>query len=73
MKRTRKRRTAAPSPQPAERRTNRALREVLDELVQHVRTIARDVREMTPEELAYAQERLEWLAEEAWRAAALPD
>jgi hypothetical protein len=53
----------------AERRSNRALREVLDELVTHVRHITREVKTMTPQELQYAEERLEWLAEEVWRAA----
>ncbi len=52
-----------------ERRRNRALREVLDDLVSHVRHIARNVSTMAPEELSYAQERLEWLADEVWRAA----
>lgn len=74
MKRTRRRRgEASPSNAPPERRSNRELREVLDELVAHVRHVARDVGEMTPAELAYAQERLEWLADEVWRAAAVPD
>ena len=52
-----------------ERRSNRPLREVLDELLAHTREIARRAREMTPEELDYAQQRLEWLADEVWRIA----
>jgi hypothetical protein len=52
-----------------ERRANRPLREVLDELLEHARTIARGAREMTPQELEYAQQRLEWLADEVWRVA----
>lgn len=52
-----------------ERRSNRELREVLDELVAHVRNVARNVRTMTPAELQYAEDRLEWLADEVWRAA----
>lgn len=52
-----------------ERRNNRTLREVLDELVDHVRHIARNVPAFTPDEMAFAQQRLEWLAEEVWRAA----
>lgn len=52
-----------------ERRANRELREVLDELVAHVRNVARNVRTMTPAELQYAEDRLEWLADEVWRAA----
>ena len=58
------------SPRPrAERRRNRPLREVLDDLVAHTRTIARRARDMTPAELDYAQQRLEWLADEVWRVA----
>lgn len=53
---------------PTERRRNPELREVLDELVDHVRRLAHDVPTMAPSELEYAQERLEWLADEVWRA-----
>ena len=53
----------------AERRSNPSLRETLDELVAHVRHVVRDVKTMSQQELDYAQERLEWLAEEVWRAA----
>jgi hypothetical protein len=52
-----------------ERRHNRPLREVLDELLQHTRDIARRAKEMTPQELEYSQQRLEWLADEVWRVA----
>ena len=52
-----------------ERRANRPLREVLDELLEHARVIARRAKDMTPEELNYAQQRLEWLADEVWRVA----
>lgn len=52
-----------------ERRSNRPLREVLDELLSHTREIARRAKDMTPEELDYAQQRLEWLADEVWRVA----
>jgi hypothetical protein len=58
----------SPKP-PAERRSNRALREVLEELVEHVRYVARHVRTMSPHDLEYAEERLEWLADEVWRVA----
>jgi hypothetical protein len=54
---------------PEERRANRALREVLDELVEHVRYVARNVRTMSQQDLEYAEERLEWLADEVWRTA----
>ena len=53
----------------AERRSNRSLREVLDDLVMHTREIARRAKEMSPAELDYAQQRLEWLADEVWRLA----
>lgn len=56
-----------------ERRNNRALREVLDDLVDHVRHITRNVASLTPEELAHAQDRLEWLADEVWHAAVTGD
>ncbi len=53
----------------AERRHNRPLREVLDELLSHTREITRRAKAMTPIELDYAQQRLEWLADEVWRVA----
>ncbi|HVO35102.1 MAG TPA: hypothetical protein VMT21_06020 [Gemmatimonadales bacterium] len=52
-----------------ERRRNRELREVLDELVEHVRYVARNVQTMSKQDMEYAEERLEWLADEVWRAA----
>jgi hypothetical protein len=59
-----------PRPRPgAERRSNRSLREVLDDLLAHTREIARRAKEMSPAELDYAQQRLEWLADEVWRLA----
>jgi hypothetical protein len=54
-------------PTTQERRTHRALREALDELLQHVRIVRRTLPSMTPQELEHAQERLEWLADEVWR------
>ena len=56
---------------PAERRTNHNLREVLDELIEHVRGVTRRDGELADEEVAYAQQRLEWLADEVWRLALL--
>ncbi len=53
----------------AERRANRPLREALDDLLGHAREIARRATAMTPAELDYAQQRLEWLADEVWRVA----
>jgi hypothetical protein len=58
-----------PSSPPPERRHNRPLREVLDELLSHAREIARRAKAMSPAELDYAQQRLEWLADEVWRVA----
>lgn len=56
-------------PPNSDRRANRALREVLDELVDHVRYVARNVHKMSKQDLEYAEERLEWLADEVWRVA----
>jgi hypothetical protein len=52
-----------------ERRRNQPLRELLDELLEHTRDIARRANGMTPQELEYAQQRLQWLADEVWRVA----
>jgi hypothetical protein len=60
---------AANAPVRGERRRNRPLREVLDELLSHTRDIARRAKTMTPAEVDYAQQRLEWLADEVWRVA----
>lgn len=58
------------SPKPRqERRSNQPLREVLDELLHHSREVARRAKAMTAAELDYAQQRLEWLADEVWRMA----
>jgi hypothetical protein len=58
------------SPKPRrERRRNPSLREALDELLEHARDIARRAKGMTSAELDYAQQRLEWLADEVWRVA----
>jgi hypothetical protein len=64
-------RSAPPAQRPVqgERRRNRPLREVLDELLSHTRDIARRAKTMTPAEVDYAQQRLEWLADEVWRVA----
>jgi hypothetical protein len=53
----------------AERRTNLTLREALEDLLGHARDVARRAKNMTPQELEYAEERLEWLADEVWRIA----
>lgn len=68
---TRGKKSSAPahpaSPVAPDRRHNRPLREVLDELLSHTRDIARRAKTMSPAELDYAQQRLEWLADEVWR------
>lgn len=58
------------SPKPRmERRANRPLREALDDLLTHAREVARRAKAMSTVELDYAQQRLEWLADEVWRVA----
>lgn len=52
-----------------ERRTRLTLRELLDDLIAHTRNISNNAREMTDEELDYARQRLEWLADEIWAEA----
>ena len=64
--------SATPEPESSEksaseRRSNHALREVLDELIDHVREISRARDELSQDKVEYAQERLEWLADEVWR------
>ena len=54
-------------PKQDERRHDVALRELLDELLQHVRNVAAHGREMPQADLEYAQDRLEWLADEIWQ------
>jgi hypothetical protein len=68
-----KRRSGPAAPPAPERRRNPTLREVLDELVTHVRDIARRAHTMSQAELDYAQQRLEWLADEVWRLAVRGD
>ena len=58
-----------PAPDAPERRSNRPLREVLDEFLEHTRMLVRRARDLSPAELEYAQQRLEWLADEVWRVA----
>src|SRR6266545_3216555 len=58
----------SPRPRP-ERRSNQPLRDVLDELLTHTRDVSRRSKTMTPAELEYAEQRLEWLADEVWRVA----
>jgi len=57
------------TPSPDNRRTNLELRELLDEMLALVRGLANRAPTMTPDELDYAQRRLEWYVDEVWRAA----
>ena len=50
-----------------DRRQNVALRELLDELIQLSRHLSNHAATLAPTELAYARDRLEWLADEIWR------
>ncbi len=50
-----------------ERRRDPLLRDLLDELVEHVRNVAQSATVMPREELEYAQDLLEWLADEIWQ------
>ncbi len=61
---------ARPAAKPLpERRQKRVLREVVDELIDLVREVSRNAPEMGAADLEYAQERLQWLADEIWRLA----
>jgi hypothetical protein len=42
---------------------------VLDEFLEHARALVRRGRDMSAAELEYAQQRLEWLADEVFRVA----
>lgn len=50
-----------------ERRQHLDLRETVEELLDHIRTTMSAARTMSDAELDYAQQRLEWLADEVWR------
>jgi hypothetical protein len=52
-----------------ERRWNHELRERLDEMIELARHLVRHAGEMSEEQLRDSQLRVEWLAEEIWRAA----
>ncbi len=54
-------------PKREERRRDATLRELLDELIQHVRNVSANAKVMPQTELDYAQDRLEWLADEIWQ------
>lgn len=52
-----------------ERRRNQPLRELLDEMIVLVRSLSRNANTMSRDDLDYAQERLQWLADEIWQSA----
>jgi len=54
---------------PPERRRNQTLRELLDEMIDLARHLTNHVAELSPSELEYAHERMEWLAGEIWEHA----
>lgn len=52
-----------------ERRQNQPLRELLDEMIALARRLSSDGSSLSPAELDYAHERMEWLAGEIWEQA----
>jgi hypothetical protein len=52
-----------------ERRANLTLRELLDEMIELTRHLSRNAAHMPPNELTYARERMDWLANEIWEQA----
>lgn len=52
-----------------DRRYNLTLRELLDEMIELARHLSHQAASMSPAELAYARERMEWLADEIWDVA----
>jgi hypothetical protein len=55
-----------PTGSPDDRRRNQPLRELLDEMIQLARRLSNDAQDLSPAELEYAHERMEWLAGEIW-------
>lgn len=53
----------------SDRRQNRTLRELLDEMIALARDLTNRTSDLSPAELDYAHERMEWLAEEIWDSA----
>ncbi len=52
-----------------ERRSNTTLRELLDEMIELARRLSHQAGTMSESDLAYARERMEWLADEIWDVA----
>jgi hypothetical protein len=63
----------APSASADDRRRNQPLRELLDEMIQLARHLSNDAQTLSPAELEYAHERMEWLAGEIWEQATTRD
>lgn len=57
----------------SERRQNVVLRELLDEMIQLSRHLSNHAPTLPANELSYARERLEWLADEIWRQVTADD
>lgn len=64
---------AAPGGDSSERRQNVGLRELLDEMLQLARHLSNRAGSMSPAELTYARERMEWLTDEIWQQATRED
>ena len=60
---------ASPAPSASDRRHRLGLRELLDEMIAVARDLSRRADHMSRQELEYAHQRLEWLADEVWREA----
>lgn len=61
--------TDQPSSRPEDRREKLILREVVDDFIAHVREVSRRGSDMSPEEIEYASQRMQWLADEVWQLA----
>ena len=53
----------------SERRSNLTLRELLDEMIELARHVSKNSARLSSSELAYARERMDWLADEIWESA----
>lgn len=62
-------RRGGPTPGDVERRAKITLRELLDEMIEMTRHLSRNAPHMPQNELTYARERMDWLANEIWEQA----
>lgn len=62
-------RRGGPTPSEVERRANLTLRDLLDEMIEMTRHLSRHAAHMPQNELTYARERMDWLANEIWEQA----